>query len=144
MFPEMGHIRGIYIVRCTCVAAISRNVTRRVIGDASQRCIFNDGGSSDCWDTHTIASLRFHYCRRQHLHLGFFFRVTCSTCEASPGPCAVIRATSTVAALDAATCTSRTPFYYSSSYASSFPIDEPASVSAREINPGSLVYFNLF
>lgn len=43
---------------------------------------------------------RGHYCSTQHLHLGFFFRVTCSTCDASPGPCAVILATSTVAVLD--------------------------------------------
>lgn len=43
---------------------------------------------------------RSHYCSTQHLHLGFFFRVTCSTCDASPGPCAVILATSTVAVLD--------------------------------------------
>jgi len=44
-----------------------------------------------------------HYCSTQHLHLGFFFSVTCSTCDASPGPCAVILATSTVAVLDAPT-----------------------------------------
>ena len=37
------------------------------------------------------------YWSTQHLHLGFFFRVTCSTCEASPGPAAVTRPTSTVA-----------------------------------------------
>lgn len=43
---------------------------------------------------------RGHYCSTQHLHLGFFFRVTCSICDASPGPCAVILATSTVAVLD--------------------------------------------
>lgn len=46
---------------------------------------------------------RDHYCNTQHLHLGFFFRVTCSTCDASPGPCAVILATSTVAVLAAPT-----------------------------------------
>lgn len=46
------------------------------------------------------SSSRGYYCNTQHLHLGFFFRVTCSTCDASPGPCAVILATSTVAVLD--------------------------------------------
>lgn len=38
------------------------------------------------------------YWRTQHLHFGFFFKVTCSTCDASPGPWAVTLPTSTVAA----------------------------------------------
>lgn len=50
--------------------------------------------------TSLLPASRGHYCSTQHLHLGFFFRVTCSTCDASPGPCAVILATSTVAVLD--------------------------------------------
>ena len=37
------------------------------------------------------------YWSTQHLHLGFFFKVTCSTCDASPGPWAVTLPTSTVA-----------------------------------------------
>lgn len=59
--------------------------------------------TSFCSLARSLARPSSDYCRTQHLHLGFFFRVTISTCEASPGPCAVILATSTVAALDAAT-----------------------------------------
>lgn len=78
------------------------------------RCIFSfNGGESSRRIigesfTRQFLLLSFHYCRRQHLHLGFFFKVTCSTCEASPGPCAVILATSTVAALDDVTTLSLT------------------------------------
>lgn len=44
----------------------------------------------------SVPTLFSRYCNTQHLHLGFFFNVMISTCDASPGPCAVILATSTV------------------------------------------------
>lgn len=84
-------------------------------------------------------SLLFYYCRTQHLHLGFFFRVTCSTCEASPGPCAVILVTSTVAALDAATCAfNNTPLLLGPSHFASILLD--TRDPSRRNTPGRSVF----